>query len=256
MSIKKKLYNYQLRVLKKLWPVRVPEQFKINIPYDRVGSDYGFVAVPQGLLNRNSVVYSVGAGLDIHSDIGMARQYDCLVYLFDPTPGAIRHFNVLKEKTTLGQPFADAMGIPYEATADLLNKLVYYPWALWTKDEMVQFFEPEQEHFISHSITDSHATGTSIDVQARALESIMRELQHQQLDYLKLDIEGAEFLVIDAILKSNTRPRVLYLEYHYDQQVSPAQSIKKITDSLSALYTAGYRVYFESEKRYFGLVLV
>jgi len=252
--IKDKLYNYQLRLLKRLFPIEVPTAFRAHIAFRKIGSEYGFVAVPDGMLDANSVVYSVGAGLDIHADVDMARAFGCQVYIFDPTPRAVRHFQTLKEKTAAGERMYAEAGPPYQATPEVLDLLIYKEMALWDKDEPVQFFVPENPDYVSHSITNILAATKSIEVPAYTLATIMRELGHQRVDYLKLDIEGAEFRVVDHILQSGVDVGVIYLEYHYDRNIAPMTNIRMIQQSLNNLFRAGYQVFYQSQRRYFGLM--
>ena len=55
----------------------------------------------------------------------------------------------------------------------------------------------------------------SITVDVKCLGSIMRDLDLQEIDYLKFDIEGAEYNVLDEILKNRYRIKVFYVEFHY-----------------------------------------
>jgi len=253
--LKEKIYNYQLRLLKRLLPIVVPPEYQVNIPFKKIGSDYGFVAVPDGALNADSVVYSVGAGLDVHSDVDTALEYGCEVYLFDPTPRAVRHFQQLQEKTAAGEPMSAEAGPPYRATSEVMKKLIYQELALWDKDEPVQFFVPENPEYVSHSITNILAASKSIEVPARTLATIMHDLGHTRVDYLKLDIKGAEFRVVKQILDSKSPVKVLYLEYHYDKNIAPRTNIRMIQDSLDSLFRTGYRVFYQSQRRYFGLIM-
>ena len=253
-SFKEKIYRYQLRLFKRLFPVTVRPEHQVRVPYQKIGSDNGFVAVPEGAVGPDSVVYSVGAGLDVHSDVDMARTLGCRVFIFDPTPRAAAHFRELKEKTVRGEQMYAEAGPPYQATPEVLERLIYKEIALWDKDEPVQFFVPENPDYVSHSITNILAATKSIEVPARRLVTLMRDLGHERVDYLKLDIEGAEFRVVDDLVASGADVRVLYLEYHYDQNIAPLTNIRMIQRSLESLYAAGYRVFYQSQRRYFGLM--
>jgi FkbM family methyltransferase len=253
--LQSKIYNYQLRLLRRLFPVQVPKQAQIDLPYQKIGSDYGFVAVPDGVLGKGSIVYSVGAGLDVRADVDLVSHYGCDVYIMDPTPRAVQHFKALKAAVAKGETFYNEGGERYEATTDTFEHLHYEAVALWDRDEMVRFFEPENPDNISHSITDIQSSGRAIEVSAQTLPTLMQRLGHKQVDYLKLDIEGAEFRVVDHLLAAKALPRVLYLEYHYDRNITPLRNIRMIQKSLSDLYAAGYKVFYQSNRRYFGLIL-
>ena len=86
------------------------------------------------------------------------------------------------------------------------------------------------------------------------LDSLMREWRHTRIDYLKLDIEGAEYRVVDYLGQHNLPVHVLYLEYHYHQNTAPLTNINMIKSSLEQLFGLGYRVFYHSERCDFGLV--
>jgi hypothetical protein len=64
----------------------------------------------------------------------------------------------------------------------------------------------------------------------------MGRLGHDRIDVLKMDIEGAEGPVLDALVASNLRPKVICVEY--DQPEWPWRLAARIR----RLMTAGYVV--------------
>lgn len=250
-----KFYHYQRRLFRRLFPVRVPDAHRTHIGHEKIGNDYGFIAVPKGVLHAQSIVYSVGAGLDILTDVALVRAYGCPVYIIDPTPRAIAHFQQLQEAVAKGAPFGNESGEIYHATPEILAKLRYEPVAIWDKDETVQFFEPADPTNVSHSITNAQASGRAINVPALTVASLMQKLGHDRVDYLKLDIEGAEYRVVDELVLSRTLPKVLYLEYHFDQNIPPYRNLRQIEASLHALCALGYRVFYAYDQRCYGLLL-
>ena len=59
----------------------------------------------------------------------------------------------------------------------------------------------------------------SIKGEVKTLPSIMAMLGHDHVDLLKIDIEGAEHTVIDSILKTETLPSQLCVEF--DMPIPP-----------------------------------
>lgn len=247
-------YRWQLRLFRFLFPIHISRRHRVNVPFEKIGSDYGFIAVPQDALHEKSVVYSVGAGEDVHSDVEMVRRFGCPVHILDPTPKAVQHFQRLQDSVRAGEPMHSETGRDYQATGQIMDKLHYHAYALWDKEEILQFFEPVNPEHVSHSITNIQSSGSFIKVQARTLESLMAEWQHTQVDYLKLDIEGAEYRVVDHLAEQNTPVGVLYLEYHYNRNIAPLTNIRMIQSSLARLFALGYRVFYQAERRYFGLI--
>ncbi|RYF85668.1 MAG: FkbM family methyltransferase [Chitinophagaceae bacterium] len=70
------------------------------------------------------------------------------------------------------------------------------------------------------------------------LSSIMKEQNHSHIDILKLDIEGAEFEVIDTMIADNIDIRVFCVEFHTRE----TESLKEIQQTITKLEDAGYFV--------------
>ncbi len=68
----------------------------------------------------------------------------------------------------------------------------------------------------------------------RSIPSLMRELRHDRIDLLKIDIEGAEHRVIRSMLEAGVRPAVLCMEI--DQPVKP----RTLWRTVRRIRAAGY----------------
>ncbi len=215
---------------------------------------YNFSFIPNNFLNSNSVVYSFGAGEDIHWDIEVIRDYNCWINIFDPTPKSLKHFNNLKDNTLCGKPFnSPAMNLPYNATKEIMDKMNFYSYALYDKDENVRFYEPKNKEEISHSITNQQETEEYISVEAKTLSSLMSQLNHNTIDFLKMDIEGAEYDVIQNIVEKKINIKSICLEFHYSNNLSDFKNVKRIYDSLSLLLKAGYKVIHRNTHKYYTI---
>jgi hypothetical protein len=58
-----------------------------------------------------------------------------------------------------------------------------------------------------------------LSLKVKRLSSLMKELGHPRLDLLKMDIEGAEYKVIESIIQDGIDIRVICVEY--DECLSP-----------------------------------
>jgi hypothetical protein len=72
-------------------------------------------------------------------------------------------------------------------------------------------------------------------------------LEHQQIDILKMDIEGAEYEVIDDLVNLHTvTVRQILVEFHH--WLYPMVSIKETITAIHKLEKAGYKLFNISEK--------
>jgi FkbM family methyltransferase len=111
--------------------------------------------------------------------------------------------------------------------------------ALWTKNDVLKF-ECEGGHSGSlvEGNRDSQHLETQIEVPTRALSDYLRE----PVDFLKLDIEGAETQVLRSCEPLLGNVRKLFVEYHSYPNVP-----QTIAELLTILDRAGFRVSIHAE---------
>lgn len=155
------------------------------------GTDYGGHAVPTSLVEASWICYSAGVGEDVSFDLELIRRFGCHVFAFDPTPRAV----AFAERVATREPRFAFMAI-----------------GLWSRDGRQTFYAPRDPSHVSYSIDNLQRTTRTIVAPVRTVRSLMEELGHDHLDLLKLDIEGAEFEVLDSVLDDGIRPKVLCVE--------------------------------------------
>jgi len=245
-------YNYFIyRIANYIYPVKV---LKPAYGIEKIGNEHSFCMVPYKLLSQDSIVYSFGAGEDIHSDIGLIRKYGCNVTIFDPTPKAVGHFKELMDLTLQGGQYLCATGLTYDVSVAEIQKIRYEEIALWKENSSLKFFLPQDPNHVSCSINNIQNTNQYIEVEANKLSTIMKKMGHQHIDYLKLDIEGAEFEVLENLIEEDLDIRTIYLEYHYYDLNKPLKNIKRIHKSLNDLLLSGYQIIHCDRNRYYTLI--
>lgn len=209
--------------------------------FEKLGTEIDGWYIPLGFLNENSVCYCAGAGEDISFDIELVKKFNCDVFIFDPTPRAIEHFATLKKVILTGgkMPISNRIDIFYELSSKLIGKLHYFNYGIWSENKIMKFFEPRKKAYVSHSITNIQNTEEYFEAQCKTIESIMRELGHNKIDLLKLDIEGAECEVIDFILRKNISIKILCVEFD-ELSIRGWNSFKKIRRSINSLLKSGF----------------
>ena len=186
---------------------------------ERIGNRNGGWTVPVAELGSSSICYCVGCGEDISFDLELIRRFGCAVFAFDPTPRAI----------------------DYVRTAAGDNSQYHFsPVGLWDQDDTLRFFAPKDPTHVSHSLLNLQKTDTYIRVPVRRLSHLMRDLGHGRLDLLKLDIEGAEYKVIETVLEDRLPIRVLCVEF--DEYFNPldAGATDRVREAIARLIAAGY----------------
>lgn len=242
----KRIFNRLYRKFRKWTESNLGIPVRALVPVERIGTPYGGWIIPKDFLQADAVCYLVGAGEDISFDLGVSLQYGCPVHIFDPTPRAIDHVHQLLEAIREGRPMACATspdGYYPEYPASLASRIFLHPYGVWESDGTLQFFAPENKEHVSHSLVDLQHSGQSIEVPVRRLHSLMQELGHSHIDLLKLDVEGAEYQILDSILTDRIAINVLCIEYdetannHLDRYY-----LTRIKNSLLRLQEAGFEV--------------
>lgn len=199
--------------------------------------------VPAQLLDRNSVCYCVGAGEDVSFDTELKLLYDCHVFIFDPTPYGIQHFTQLKEHVESGRTFvANPKHTPYtyRIGADQLAQITYVPVGVWSSKTTLRFFDPQINDYASYSACLFTDAKTVVEAPVDRLANLMAQFGHASIDLLKLEIEGAEYEVVDTIIEDRLDIKAILIEF--DEVYHPKDKfhhfrIKRCCDRLRA---AGY----------------
>ena len=160
----------------------------------RFGTAYGGFYYPENLdgLDENSIIYCIGAGEDISQDIEIAHKLNSKVYIIDPTPRAITHYNHVKDvyEGNINPNFSNKIGggEPYKYWTLMLenkintNKIIYKNYAIGINEGQQKFYLPSNEEYVSCSLVEGMKGNKYIDVNVKKLKTIMKELGHNKID--------------------------------------------------------------------------
>jgi FkbM family methyltransferase len=213
----------------------------------KLGSGYGGWSFFVDPSLENGEVILCGAGEDISFDLALQKQFHCQVVIVDPTPRAVKHFeNVLGAYRAGGRyginnsssQFYDFAGVDF-------SKIHFVPVAVWHEQSKMKFWVPFDNSHVSHSIVNYQRTSRYIEVNTDTLNNILRKfgMPPDQVSLLKLDIEGAEYSVIDWMCRSRFLPQQVLIEF--DEMNFPnIRTRQKVKSAVRQLLQAGYRLIF------------
>ncbi|WP_158002444.1 FkbM family methyltransferase [Methyloterricola oryzae] len=194
-----------------------------NVPIEHFGGKYGGWDLSVEHLSSESIVYSVGVGEDISFDLDLIKSFQMKVHAFDPTPKSIEW---IKSQT-------------------LPDNFIHYPYGVADFDGVVQFNPPENEDHVSHTILSRPGKSENgILVPVKCLRSIMSELGHTSIDLLKMDIEGAEYCVIEDMNRCAIRPKQILIEFHHR---FPGVGVRRTKQAVGLLKAMGYSLFSVSK---------
>jgi FkbM family methyltransferase len=160
----------------------------------KLGSEYGGYWLDASMIPSSAIVYSLGIGEDISFDLALIERCGVEVQAFDPTP---------KVKKWL-------------ATQPLPPQFRFHPLGIAAHDGEETFYLPPREDWVSHSLIPARQYGReSVCFPVSRLTTAMQLQGHHRIDVLKMDIEGAEYEVIEEIVREEIPVTQLLVEFHH-----------------------------------------
>src|SRR5580692_11324759 len=155
-----------------------PPRVRTKCRLEKFGTEYGGYWLDSSRMNRSAVVYSLGIGEDISFDLSLIERFGVDVQAFDPTP---------KVKKWL-------------AAQSLPRQFHFHEAGISGRDGEEVFYPPPREDWVSHSLIQARQYGSgSVRFPVMRLSTAMRIHGHTEIDVLKMDIEAAEYAVIEEI---------------------------------------------------------
>lgn len=191
--------------------------FSKSIPTKRgIGSGCQWWVDTKGL-SKESIVYSAGVGFDISFERELVHTFGCQVWLYDPSPTALRTVSSLPERE---------------------KNIFFFAIGLAGSNGVFSFSPPTDPNEGSFSISEDNRE-TGIKFQCRNLERLLQENGHDYIDLLKMDIEGAEYQVIDHICDVGLKIHQICVEFHDFCDTIPKSRTRQ---GIRRLREAGYEL--------------
>jgi len=217
---------------------------------ERLGTIYGGWSIPIDIiLNKNSIVYSVGVGEDISFDILLSDKYNCNIYLIDPTIRAKNHYNEAIDFFLNNKLFSGNIQSDYYKHINGKNpnfdKLFYIDIGVWDKKDTLKFYKQYNKSHVSQTLIDGMYGNEYDIVNVDTIKNIMNNLNHTHIDLLKLDIEGAEINVLNKMLDDEIYPDYLCIEF--DLKLKNKDNNNLTEKLIKRLNKFGYNILVDEE---------
>jgi FkbM family methyltransferase len=185
-----------------------------------LGNEHASWTVCPELLSDKDTIYSIGVGEDVSFDLELIRRFGVEVHAFDPTPRSIA----------------------WVGKQNLPAQFVFHEWGIADFDGTAFFAPPEILAHVSHTMVrkPSVNSGSPVNLPVQRLPTAMRNLGHDRIDLLKMDIEGAEYEVIADILSCGISIKQLLIEFHHRWAEI---GLEKTKAAIRVLNHAGYRIF-------------
>jgi FkbM family methyltransferase len=176
------------------------------------GTDYGGYYLDPSDVRMDAVVYSLGIGEDISFDLALISEFGVNVHAFDPTP---------KVKTWL-------------ASQTIPAQLHFHEFGIADFDGEGVFYLPPRSDFISHSLVRARQYAKeSIRVPMARLRTVMQRLGHDRIDILKMDVEGAEYGILEDLVHERIPVRQILVEFHHRLSPFGTRKTKRVLSLLN-----------------------
>ncbi|HJU26103.1 MAG TPA: FkbM family methyltransferase [Rhodanobacteraceae bacterium] len=214
-----------------------------------VGSHFHHYYVPEGILDSNSVCYCIGAGEDISFDTELKTRYGCNVHIFDPTPYGIDHFNELKDHVSNGRTLTLNEGgrsYIYRITRDQLSGIEYVPIGVWREKTLLTLRDSGKQTYPSFSAYFFPESEATLEAPVDRLGNLMRERGHRSVDVVKIEIEGAEYAVLDTIVEDRLDIKVILVVFDEVFNAKGIARFFRIRRYSRKLIKAGYTLVYSN----------
>ena len=211
-------------------------EWRLPRGFVRLGTRYGGWWVFGPAIRSDPLLVDCGLGRDISFPIAFLERFGGRVVGIDPNPVAIEY-----------------------ARAHAPTGMTVRTEAFWTQSgDHITFHLPRPldqlppgADGVSGSVLASHsyAGQTALEVPTTSLAAVLAQTERQDCDVLKLDIEGAEYDVVEALCTTGELQRVrqLLVEYHHH---CTDRSLQDTLGSVAHVQASGFVLCHREDRNY------
>jgi len=198
------------------------------------------------LRTEKCIVYDFGIRQQPHFGEALARDYGCEVHAFDPSPITLSWIQSAPVSKLPNYHFHPYGGGGVDGTITL--------WEYWDWDQISIVKLPRK---LGDEHTDGGKGPDRVNVQpsqrkfpipVKTIPTIMKELGHNYITILKVDVEGSEFLMLQDLLDRTGCPQIdqITLEWHHFDLDMRYGSSRELNTINSMLHECGLRQFEHS----------
>ena len=167
------------------------------------------------LVPPTSTIISAGVGEDISFDLELIKHRKCQVVGIDPTPKSHAFIEQQENLTNF----------------ELIKR------ALHTKDgEVLQMYKNKRDDHVSESILPTHQSVKDFDSYYTETISLpMLFEKYKNISLVKMDIEGAEYAILENLESIPTSVKQVCIEFHHFCTNKSIGDTEKILDKMRSL---------------------
>lgn len=208
----------------------------------RLGTEGCGWFIPEKNISKGNIAICAGAGEDVSFDIALnAAGLD--VYVLDPTPRAKQHIQNIINAFEKGRSFPiNNASEYYDLSKFDIARFHFHDVGLAAENGRLKFYAPADPEHVSHSIRNIQQTDTYFEASCQSYDNYLSTHNIAKVDIVKLDIEGAEYEVIDSILDSKTKPKLLAVDFDELNITISWKILKRIRHYILKLEKSQYRL--------------
>jgi FkbM family methyltransferase len=216
-----------------------------------LGSNYGGWSFLDNNYLNNKYIISAGLGEDASFDMELISKYNCKILVVDPTPRAIKHYDEIinNQGKAKSKPYAEGgkQSIhSYDISRVNKDNFILINKALYDIDNKeLKFFAPPNKKHVSYSLNNWQnnykETEDYIKVKTITVKSILDKFNIENLEMIKLDIEGAAVEVILDMLEKKIFPNQILVEFDELNKLND-KSIKRFFSVHKKILSNNYKL--------------